>query len=881
MKNKIKTIFYSLGAVAVCSLLIFTTLDNKIADIFQRFLPGTPENPKVVMINLDDAVIDNIGTFPISRDVFGKSLIVLKDLGVESATFDINFFDKSPAKIDKKYISEDLTNNIRNSFDLLKNGSYTINRTEDEVYVSVNNIIHDSDSDLRNGLKFFDNAYLNVAYMLNGGTDADDQTRQYLEDNFEIKNIVVNGEDSVTPDHDVVTSCLLEFLQVSKGAGSVNGSPDKDGYLRRVHLVHKYHGKYYPQLVFAPLLKRLGNPQIIINNSQIILVDAKIDSETKKTICIPRGEDGTIILKFPMKLYDQYNAVSMWNIYRLYLLEQQLANCVYTLNNMGVFNGLEESPVDYLEGYNYLREELYNGEDAENEVTYENYEFYRNTFFEMIDAYLDAEKGSLCASPDSEIKSICGIYNEYKTSFAEQKKIFENSMAIYGVVATGTTDVGINQYEERYPNTGAHYTILNQILGEDFVDDTNPFVGIIIAVVLCLLYALISSGINGTGHQIFFGLAAIFVTCGLSIGVFLLTRIYFATAVPVSSLILAFIFVSVLGYISASNEKKFITGCFSQCLSPEVVKEIVADPSTFKLGGQNFEMTAIFTDIQKFSSFSELLSASQLVALLNYYLTKMSDIILSQRGTVDKFEGDAIIAFVGAPIRMEDHAIRAVSSAIKMKAAEKIMNEEIKNIAACPKPDDMDDNLYSAFQIMVKNNKPIFTRIGLNSGEMVAGYMGSDGKKNYTMMGNNVNLASRLEGVNKQYSTGGILVSESTRNLLGDKVVVRRLDKVRVVNVNTPIRLYEPLAMAGDAGEDLLKYVQAWEFAMDTFEAKEYDKALEMFQRLSGINPADNTAKYYIKLIETFFIKGTYPKESDNFGVEYMPEDKVFKLLQK
>ncbi len=881
MKNKIKTIFYSLGAVAVCSFLIFTTLDNKIADLYQRVLPSTAENEHVIMINLDDAVIDNIGSFPINRDVFGKSLIVLKDLGAESATFDINFFDKSPAKIDKKYVSDDLTKNIHSSFNLLKNGSYTINRAEDEVLVSVNNIIHDSDKDLCNGLKFFDNAYLNVTYLLNGGNDTDEETRKYLEDNFEIKNIVVNGEDTVTPDHDVVAPCLLEFMQVSKGAGSVNGAPDKDGYLRRVHLIHKYHGKYYPQLIFAPLLKHLGNPQIIINNSQIILVDAKIDAETKKTICIPRGEDGTIILKFPMKYYNEYNAVSMWNIYRLYLLEQQLANCTYILNNMGVFEGLEETPVDYLESYNYLREELFNGEDSENEVTYENYNLYRNGFFEMMDGYLDAETGSLAASPDSEIKSICGIYNDYKKSFAEQKAKFENSMAIYGVVATGTTDVGINQYEERYPNTGAHYTILNQILAEDFVDDTNPVLGIIIAVILCFLYALISSGIKGTEHQLFFGLASILIACGLSLGTFVLTRVYVSTAVPVCSLVLAFILVSVLGYIYASNEKKFITGCFSQCLSPEVVKEIVADPSSFKLGGQNFEMTAIFTDIQKFSSFSELLSASQLVALLNYYLTKMSDIILAERGTVDKFEGDAIIAFVGAPIRMEDHAIRAVSSAIKMKAAEKIMNEEIKNIAACPKPEGMDDNLYSAFQIMVKNNKPIFTRIGLNSGEMVAGYMGSDGKKNYTMMGNNVNLASRLEGVNKQYSTGGILVSESTRNLLGDKVVVRRLDKVRVVNVNTPIRLYEPLVMSSDATEGLLNYVQGWEFAMDTFEAKEYDKALEMFHKLSGINPQDNTAKYYIRLIETFFIKGTYPKESDNFGVEYMPEDKVFKLLQK
>ncbi|MBP5575431.1 MAG: adenylate/guanylate cyclase domain-containing protein, partial [Treponema sp.] len=329
------------------------------------------------------------------------------------------------------------------------------------------------------------------------------------------------------------------------------------------------------------------------------------------------------------------------------------------------------------------------------------------------------------------------------------------------------------------------------------------------------------------------------------------------------------------------KQKRFIKSAFSQCLSKDVVNQIINDPASFTLGGKNFQMTAIFTDIQKFSSFSELLTAAQLGSLLNYYLTKMSDIIIDEHGTVDKYEGDAIVALVGAPVEMTDHASRACAAAIKMKKAEVIMNQEIIQIAGGEKPADMEEDLYDAFKIMVANKKTIFTRIGMNSGEMIAGYFGSENKKNYTMMGNNVNLASRLEGVNKQYHTNGILISAATRDLLGDQFIVRSLDRVRVVNVNTPIRLYELLETREEASAELLQYVDAWEKAFADFEAKNYQSAAQQFKALAAQNEKDNVVRYYLDLLENFFLKGKYPVASDDVGVEYNPDDGVFKLLQK
>jgi len=892
MNKKLLSILISVGAVLICSLLVFTSIDHKIADLFQRPLESTSESKHVVMINVDDNAIDNIGTYPLNRDVYGDSLVVLRDAGASAAVFDMVFLNKGLAKIDEAYVSDNLADDIENVFNRYQNRQLSLEETEEEVMYSIASIIKNADDQLAGGLNFFGNSYMNIVFGY--GEPSEDSVELLLAKCAIPDDQIIADNDTVTPEEEFVSPCIDDFIGAAGGAGCVNGNPDKDGYLRRVHLLRKYKGKYFGSLAFMPLLHYCGNPKIIVSDSKITLVDARI-GDTTKTIEIPRDREGFFVMKFPKKQYDDYNAVSLWNIYRIHLIEQQVGEYVSFMSDGGYFNWWDQgNPLELMNNYMALRTEIFNGEDL-----YDSYKAEKDSFNSLVSAYLDDENIKAIAAKrnftrESDemalISDFTAVWNDYINSFNELSKIVgvtgesddeAAAISIFGVLATSTTDFGINQYEERYPNTGAHYTVLNQILSEDFVDDSSPLFGIAIALVLCLLYALISNSIKSTGGQIVFGLFMIILTAGALLGVFLVTRVYVSTAVPLFSVALTFIITTVVGFLTASKDKKFITNAFGQCLSPAVVKEIVANPSSFKLGGQKLEMTAIFTDIQKFSSFSELLTASQLVALLNYYLTKMSDIIMDERGTVDKYEGDAIIALVGAPVKMDDHAERAAVAALKMKAAEKVMNEEIRNAAALPKPESMDDDLYDAFQIMVKNNKGIFTRIGLNSGEMIAGYMGSENKKNYTMMGNNVNLASRLEGVNKQYSTGGILCSEATRDLFGDAIVVRRLDRVRVVNVNTPIRLYEPMAERAHASEGLLKYIELWEQAMDTFEAGDYAPALQMFQRLSDANPSDNVAKYYIRLIDTFFVKGTYPKEADNFGVEYMPEDKVFKLLQK
>lgn len=897
-------------ATAICSLLAFSPLDLKVADWFQRPLKSTVENKNVIMINVDDSAVDQIGSWPFSRDVYADSLVTLRELGTESVVFDLSFVDKSQAKIDENYVTETLPDYVDSDFEYLDEkiinmlgqlaeGSinsddaesvaedmlYTTDTVKNSLKTNISHLVESQDAALAKALKYFDNSFLTLTF--DNSTEISKDEKEYLSNYIALDNIEIQN-DTKTPEFSYVLPAISDFMVKAKRAGFVNADPDKDGYLRRIHLVYKYNGKYYGQLVFVPILKHYGNPKVIINDREIILKDCQITDSIKKDIKIPRSEDGSILVKYPKKVYVEYNCLSLWSIYRLALWENDLSNNISVLNDFGYFDYCEdeENPFTAYSNANYVKDSLLNQED---DLTFEDYMQFRNTFFSLYNNFLNGEyENWLCEDyPDEEdeIRETFAICREDYSDYMEfRKKITDkvkDAICIVGTTATSTSDYGLNQYEEHYPNPGVHYTIANMLLDQDFVDDSPVWISIVLAFIICMLYSFMSHRITSTGRQIFTGLSFLIATIIVFLLYFIFTKNYIGIVIPFASLFITFIVTSIVGFVTASHDKRFITNAFSQCLSKEVVADIVANPSSFKLGGQRLEMTAMFTDIQKFSGFSELLTASQLVALLNFYLTKMSNIIMDERGTVDKYEGDAIIALVGAPVKMEDHAERACAAAIKMKKAEHEMNNYITMIASNEKPEDMEQDLYDAFKTMVENGRSLFTRIGLNSGEMIAGYMGSENKKNYTMMGNNVNLASRLEGVNKQYHTSGIMISEATRNLIGERFLVRSLDRVRVVNVNTPIRLYELLDEKADASIEQIEYVAQWEQALSVFESRDFTKAGQMMKALMEKNPRDSVVRYYISLIDNFFAKGIYPTEKDDVGVAFDEQKFVFKLLQK
>jgi class 3 adenylate cyclase/ActR/RegA family two-component response regulator len=270
----------------------------------------------------------------------------------------------------------------------------------------------------------------------------------------------------------------------------------------------------------------------------------------------------------------------------------------------------------------------------------------------------------------------------------------------------------------------------------------------------------------------------------------------------------------------------YLQKAFSTYLSGEVVQDIMTDPSRLQLGGSKRQMTAVFTDIQNFSSLAEELDPEDLVQILNIYLTGLSDSILEQRGTIDKYVGDAIIAFFGAPLEISDHALRACTAAVLMKRKERELNREFRENGLSP--------------------APLLTRIGVNTGSMVVGNMGSQRKMNYTIMGNAVNITSRLEGLNKMYGTW-ILVSEDTVRETGDNFLVRRLDRVRLAGIHTPIQVYELIEFSVLVTEEQRRAVDVFHEALDRFERRDWAAAKTGFQQALDLTPRDNPSRVFLE----------------------------------
>jgi adenylate cyclase len=447
---------------------------------------------------------------------------------------------------------------------------------------------------------------------------------------------------------------------------------------------------------------------------------------------------------------------------------------------------------------------------------------------------------------------------------------FRDKYVFFGLYAAGLFDICSTPLSTVYPGMGVHITMLDNILNNDFIRESpsvlaplTSLISIAIMVLLVLYSQRIAVTVSGS----------VILTALITGAGFLAYYLgYWVPIVfPLAGAVFAFLAASIYKYAIEGSQKRFIKSAFSQYLSPMVIEQIIADPSQLKLGGEKREMTAIFTDVRSFSTISEALGdPAKLVELLNYYLTRMSDIILENHGTIDKYEGDAIIAFFGAPVYMSDHAALACRSAILMKRAEVEINREVLAQGLITGK-VMEAMVHKKILKDVEDPNPLYTRLGINTGEMVVGNMGTPNKMDYTIMGNAVNLAARLEGVNKQYNTGGILISEYTRSKIGDGFFVRGLSRVRVVGVDTPLRLYEALELRENGSPALAAMLAKWDRAFGAYENQEFSGALRLFGEIYQENDQDRVAKLYLDRCKKYAADPPAPEAWDN-GVDNLTE---------
>jgi adenylate cyclase len=449
--------------------------------------------------------------------------------------------------------------------------------------------------------------------------------------------------------------------------------------------------------------------------------------------------------------------------------------------------------------------------------------------------------------------------------------VFDGCYVFVGYYAQGLFDTFPTPVASVYPGVGVHITMLDNMLMGDFITKAPVWMAILIIVASVILVTLlaffsknISAGVVGLVGSLIALIAAGFVAFFLGWWIPLVA--------PIGAMSLAFLIVTLYNYATEGKDKRFIKGAFSRILSPKVIDQIIADPTQLKLGGESRKMTAIFTDIQSFSSISSELQneygergPQALVNLLNLYLTEMSNVVLDNGGTIDKYEGDAIIGFFGAPVLLEDHAVRACRSAIMMKRREK----EIVGNVMDPQGEFFKPLTKVIERKAIRKERPLYTRLGINTGDMVVGFMGTPAKMDYTIMGNAVNLSSRLEGVNKQYDTHGILISEYTREQIGDAFLLRPLSRITVVGIPVPVRIFELLELIGDATPEMMEMVKVWEEAFKAYEGKNFKGAKKIFAEVYQKDPEDKVAKLYLDRCEEFIAS---PPQVDWDGVDNLTE---------
>ncbi|MEZ4380452.1 MAG: adenylate/guanylate cyclase domain-containing protein [Nannocystaceae bacterium] len=403
------------------------------------------------------------------------------------------------------------------------------------------------------------------------------------------------------------------------------------------------------------------------------------------------------------------------------------------------------------------------------------------------------------------------------------------------IVVVGITYLGNDRirspFAPRLPALEIHATAIDNVLAGDPIERAAPLVDVLLCALVGLLTALLfSRHLDGSPALRFGGLGLLAVGhLGAAYVAFAAYDLWLGVVWPTAAIVLIGGVGLAAAYAGEARQRRWLRRSFSQYLGDETLGELLADPSALSLGGARRRLTTLFSDIRDFTTISESLSPEELVDLLNLFLTPMSQAVLRRGGYLDKYIGDAVMAVFGAPVRHPDHAARALSTAIAMQRA---LDEVNPGIAA-------------------RGLAPLAIGVGVNTGDVVVGNMGSVERFDYTVIGDAVNLASRLEGLTKIYGAR-CLVGEATRREIADDAeaaaafAFREVDRVRVKGKAQPVALFELLR--GPDGE-LARYDDLPRFtaALAAYRSGDFAAARAGFEAFAARNPDDRAAALYLE----------------------------------
>ncbi|MFC1655129.1 adenylate/guanylate cyclase domain-containing protein, partial [Myxococcota bacterium] len=415
--------------------------------------------------------------------------------------------------------------------------------------------------------------------------------------------------------------------------------------------------------------------------------------------------------------------------------------------------------------------------------------------------------------------------------------IGSTSAALFDLKATPFSKSGL------FPGMEVQATVLDNLLRGDFLRRIPRWAVLLMVFAVCLLVGFLG---RVTNSIMWVGIAV----AGVAAGYAVMSMVAFSLGIMVDlvavevGVFVTFAAVSFSNFMIERRGKMYIRNIFQYYLDPSVVHRLLEAPERLRLGGESRQCSVLFSDIAGFTSIAEKLSPEKLVKMMNLYLGEMTEIIIHNGGFLDKYIGDAIMAVFGAPVELENHGKSACRAALDCHRRLAELSRDFEQ----------------------RGLPPLSCRIGVNTGSMVVGNMGSETRMNYTAMGDAVNLASRLEGVNKEFSTATIIGPE-TKEALGDKMITRELDFIRVKGKEQPVTIYELVGRDRNVDAEFKGIIQQYHQGLQAYRQGEFTGARKVFTEILSKRPGDGPAAVYIERCDAYL---STPPPGDWDGVYIM-----------
>ena len=776
--------YVSLALVLLSCLFAFTTADKKICDLFLQNKNPVERQMNIFRIKNGGEAQDDKIAININREMYAESVMILRELGANVICIDDDFSQKGNQ-----------------------------------------NIFFDEDEYFANCIKACKNVV--IPFRLTNGQPKKKEETEFAKNKFALKNVTA-GNDKVTPVFDSIEPCIDCLSRACEKSGFMNISPDKDGKIRRVHLIAKCDGQYYASEILISLLNVLGNPQIHIYNSRIVLES----SERSKKITIPRDAGGAVVLKYTADDFTSVKETDVETLYEIKLIENELVKNILEMEDRGFFDYTSEdlSPDSSCQNFIDRKEYLFNILDKKPEMTdsaFEQYIAAKEAFIENVGLYVSSaaeeilteiaeERGRNTDVIKKYFAELTKQYNDYSGLRNQIKEDAENSVCLVG------------NNEEQF---ALSQMILYPYLADGDTSTYNSYfvkvmpwwVSLILALIICAGFILMFGRVEGLAKKITIGALFAYFSIFIPYAVYNFTGVFVGAVIPLASIYLAVI-TSVLMYVISERMKVLSAGeRIGKCNSKKAVQEYMALKSQ---GAVKKWMSVLVTDVKAFKKIeNHFKEAGDFVNVLNRYYSFISDIVISYDGIIQSMQGDKIIALFAENEDEKHCAVNACNAALEIRKKENDFNMQFIK----------DD----------KQEIEFFTRLAVNTGFFIASDTGTKNRMSFTATGNNINAAFEMLKTCREYNASGCLISETTLKGLEDKFMIRALDKIKSDSLEKSVRLFELLNDADSASDAEWKLVEKWQGALKDYESGEYEKAKKAFDYVARVNKADKIAKMF------------------------------------